>query len=161
MLYIKYKFNSFYRMRLFNAVQNHPSSFSTNNVMSTDISFYFFIFLLNTYSYSSTNKNTPLYYSTYALPFRKKSVIFLRAPYKNKLARLNIIRFYYKAIFSLKYRLVSISDIGNCNVTILLNSIYRFAYLELSTSKIKHVQTKINFEVSAKSNFLFETFLLE
>jgi hypothetical protein len=86
-----------------------------------------------------------LNYSIFQKPVKKKSVIFLRAPYKNKLARLNILKLEFTTILSIK-----------CNEKLYcnnLNDIYKNKNYNFSTHKLKHTKTKINFMYKYKKNF--------
>jgi hypothetical protein len=83
--------------------------------------------------------------SLFHLPQKKKSVIFLRAPYKNKLARLNILNLEFTSVVSLSVKThVTINN---------LNTISDLGDFSFDTHKIKNVKTKVKFTTSAATNF--------
>lgn len=98
----------------------------------------------------SENSNNLLTNSSFYLPKKKKSVIFLRAPYKNKLARLNILNLEFTSIVILKIN-------AQVSYTQLIK-IFKLGSVLFSTTKIKHTKTKINFITTNKNNFKLSNF---
>jgi hypothetical protein len=92
-----------------------------------------------------------LVYAVFQTPIKKKSVIFLRAPYKNKLARLNILKLEFTTILSIKC-----DKFMNFNH---LNDVFNLKNYNFSTHKLKHKKTKINFMYKLKKNFQLNNFI--
>lgn len=98
-------------------------------------------YILNTSGFVSSN---------FYLPKKKKSVIFLRAPYKNKLARLNILNLEYTSIISIKLNTqVNFFDIK------ILDTLGKIMF---NTHKLKHTKTTIKTITSNTTNFSLKTF---
>lgn len=122
------------------------------SVLTTNIHvFYISLFLAKAFKSISTPNSTGntstltiKKLSCFFLPTTKKTVIFLRAPYKNKLARLNILQTAYRFIIS------GTIDITNCTNSSFITF---FKKLNLSSFKIKHVKTTINYRTTHIYNF--------
>jgi hypothetical protein len=103
-------------------------------------------------------ENKPTY-SVFVIPTKKKSVIFLRAPYKNKLARLNIVQLRYSMIMSLKQKMpeyiMGTNDPARNNLTNMLNY---FGAINFSSYRLKHVKTKIKINICFADNYTFQYF---
>lgn len=93
--------------------------------------------------------------SFFSLPVAKQHVIFLRAPYKNKLARLNILQLSYKFFFSIKYNSKTISLKMGDRVK---DFVTFFNAINLSSFKIKHTKTKVKFCTQHTTNFCLKNF---
>jgi len=101
--------------------------------------------------------------SAFLLPKRSHKVIFLRAPYKNKLARLNIINLCYTSIISLKVPIFTPTHkFAQTSEHILENIrpvLYRFLpTFDLSTAKLQHAKTKYEVFEYQPSNYVFSKF---
>jgi len=170
-LHIYIKFCSFYKINSSLEVLNlhnknnvninipkHTSEYSTNIKCSSLLIFIvLFNNLISSSSFQKINIKSargPIGASIFILPIKKKNVIFLRAPYKNKLARLNILRRRYSATIAIKYNLINPHSDNNY----LIKLITWLKNLNFSTHYIKHHQTKMYFISKNTENFLFSNF---
>lgn len=139
---------------------------SQKSILTTNIHiFYIIMFLLKFYKPENMSKTVEsnkqlecidaFKLSFFFLPVMKQSVIFLRAPYKNKLARLNILQLSYKFFFSIKSNSKTISLKIDNRVE---NLITLFTTINLSSFKIKHTKTKVSFCTQYESNFWLNNF---
>jgi hypothetical protein len=143
---------------------------NNTNTQTIGVSLQSFIFLLLFFQLCydrSKNIDSKVMYeknhytmSIFSLPSRKKSVIFLRAPYKNKLARLNIVNLEYNL-------LISINELYNkttqskkiAHLTNVPKYIHRLGSYNMSGVKLKHAQTKINIVGENLLNFTLASYL--
>jgi len=128
----------------------------TNNtrVLSTNIQIFYMMFLLHkmyNQSLVDFNKHSITFFF---LPKRKTNVIFLRAPYKNKLARLNILNVYYKFFINISNKTKTYTNVSNKvrDLQLFINTI------NFSSPKIKHTKTKISLSCSISENLLLKNF---
>jgi len=103
-------------------------------------------------------------FSLFNLPKKKKTVIFLRAPYKNKLARLNIVRFERTAVFSVNSTSNNVANLnwprlGGSAQNNFFESIIPLLHYNLSSYRIKHVKTSVFVFFSMPTNFTFNNFI--
>jgi hypothetical protein len=173
-LFVQFQFVSFFKIKntlLINNIKNPNIKYTQNDtnpktILTTNVHiFYIILFLIkfekfNELSTNKTPKNnfkklSNLKLSFFFLPITKKNVIFLRAPYKNKLARLNILQLSYKFFFSIKSTNNKLRP-GFCNNSD--ETIKFFKDINLSSFKIKHTETTIKFYTTNKSNFHLNNF---
>ena len=98
----------------------------------------FLVLLLYKVPYSpflNTAKNKGFTVNVLTLPKKKKNIIFLRAPYKNKLARLNILRMQYTSA-------VILTTKSSINHKFLIN--FLIFLQKFQTSTTKNAITKTN-----------------
>ena len=136
-----------------------------NNLASQDINkiqiknLFLFIFLLkHTYSYNSTEIKT----TVFVKPKKTKSIVVLRAPYRYKLARLNLaFSRHYVGVFIkinnanlrnnfLEYTALNLKDQVDCLK--LISSTF-------DTNMLYQHRAKISFFCSFKKNFLISKFI--
>lgn len=154
---IQFQFLSLYKLSntLF---LNRPNTYveTTNNtlnarssILTTNIHIFYLnlIFIYTNRHISSRDNNASTHF--FFLPVKQKQIIFLRAPYKNKLARLNILKSFYKFIYSIQYDV----KIPAYSQTQLNNLFYTLNNLNLSSHKIKHRKTRIRTLQNSPSNF--------
>jgi len=150
--------------------KDESSCASTKTILTTNVHIFYILLFLSKFNasnspnhknadlhneYKELKKPTNLKVSFFFLPVTKKNVIFLRAPYKNKLARLNILRLSYSFFFSIytPYQTTTF----NCSSD--LNHICKFFQsINLSSFKIKHTKTRIKLPVKYDVNFLLINF---
>lgn len=143
----QFQFLSFYKLTNTTAVSKDLVPFNTlNKIFTTNIQIIYILIFLNIYNETTTKKKKTL--SFFCMPVKKKKTIFLRAPYKNKLARLNIINVSYKFIVSLNFEQL----VNHVVVTTL------FRNLNLSSHKIMHYKTKIHYYENNAKNFLLNNY---
>lgn len=106
----------------------------------------------HTSSIVNFNNNLSFIVSFFFLPRRKKNVIFLRAPYKNKLARLNILNLEYTFILSIRTNPTS-------TAIKLTNLIDYFSKFNVSSTKLKHSKTTVSVHYSQAPNFNISSFV--
>jgi hypothetical protein len=145
----------------FNYSQHGPTKAPVNknkNTSTTNLyTLFFLLFLLDYNSITHTKTPKPTELSFFFLPVRKQSVIFLRAPYKNKLARLNIVNLEYTLVISIKYTYKLFSSVkSNKNLTLTINQLGGYNF---GTAKLKHARTKIKSQIFMKNNFMFLNYL--
>jgi hypothetical protein len=173
-LYVRCRLISFYKLfdfslTSFHATENHSNKAATgrNNPML----FIFFIILIKTsicqpeqHVTNGLSVLTNSYKITlFNLPRKKKTHIFLRAPYKNKLARLNITRRTRAAILSIKSIKIRPSGLKNSIYTPKsCESIFKLVTpilkSNLSTYRIKHEKTTVLLYLSMPTNFYIYKF---
>lgn len=123
-------------------------------ILNTNIHiFYILLFINKIHKLNHIRRGVKITF--FFLPITKKNVIFLRAPYKNKLARLNILSVRYK--FLLTFLLDPQSHEvrpQNGNKDFINN----LGALNISSSKIKHVKTKIQYTSNSIHNYTFSNF---
>jgi hypothetical protein len=167
-LYTQFRLKSFYRITHKNMNINILTN--TTNMQTLGVSLQSFIFLLlffqlwgdrskNTDSETVRKKNNHTI-SIFSLPSKKKSVIFLRAPYKNKLARLNIVNLEYTLLISINelYSKTTQSK-KTTHLTNVPKYIYGLGSYNMSGAKIKHAQTKISVVGENLLNFTLASYL--
>lgn len=137
-MHIQLQFKSFYKTQ-----NNHHVYKNLNKNKNVTENFtrilLFFIFFSKQKNNKQINNDIveTIHSSIYQLPQKKKNVIFLRAPYKNKLARLNIVRLERTSIITFKInKPVLVSGLAN---------LYKLGNLFFDTHKLKHTKTQINF----------------
>ena len=131
-----------------------------NGVLTSNIQiFYVIFFMLKINKINSTVKSAALLTHTkvsfFFLPSTKKNTIFLRAPYKNKLARLNILQIQYKFFMSFRCVNACMNPYNNLDINSLTNSINK---VNFSSPKIKHTKTNIIYNSYNIKNFAIENF---
>jgi hypothetical protein len=97
-LYVKFYYKSFYKLSPLHGVRDYNFICGRNTINSSqrqliyggDDYAHMVIFILLVHS--STGLHPTARLTRTHFPKKKNNVIFLRAPYKNKLARLNIVR---------------------------------------------------------------------
>ena len=150
-MHIQLQFKSFYKLHNKSLI-NNPDTKKKNS--GINLLPFLLLLLLSKFKKESkkfqTAANTTIFSSSFYPPIKKKSIIFLRAPYKNKLARLNILRFEFTVIMSLKINTKNITNNKN-----LLNLLNKFVF---STHKLKHIKTKIKYNEIQKFNFKIRNF---
>lgn len=185
-MYVKFRFISFYKIKRSQAIKElkAPNKFwdyfsaGFYNPAARDIHIYILLIIFtkyyNDYSVQTqhNNKNpaslqggfSKLKLSFFFPPVEKASTIFLRAPYKNKLARLNIVNLKYKFIIVIKRPNLNnyqqstpqacrfvVNDQNN--IVAFLNN------LDLSTSKIRHYKTEFIEFFTHRNNFFLKEFI--
>jgi hypothetical protein len=145
-LYLQFQFKSFYKIHQNTSL---PKSFKKKNFFSRALMYIIILLIFSNKRYKPNLSN--LVYAVFQTPIKKKSVIFLRAPYKNKLARLNILKLEFTTILSIKC-----DKFMNFNH---LNDVFNLKNYNFSTHKLKHKKTKINFMYKLKKNFQLNNFI--
>jgi len=101
-----------------------------------------------------------IYFSYKVLPIKKKKIMFLRAPYKNKLARLSVMNLQSRIIFVFKRSKLKRDDMYAPTVSSLPpNYLNLFKKFNLSFSKLKHETTRIQLVVTNSNNFTLKHYL--
>lgn len=147
-MYVQFQFKSFHKIE-----HEFKKSNKTNTQTITSKNLFKFFIVLLIFKFNNvelknethTNNHTLVQNSVFHTPKKKKSVIFLRAPYKNKLARLNILNLEFTSIVSFKLN-KKIKVIDYTKINILGNYLF-------STHKLKHTKTKIKFYCANNPNF--------
>lgn len=105
--------------------------------------------MLNFFIFKKYNL-TIVSHKIFLLPKKKSKHTFLRAPYKNKLAQLSIIRFEHSFIIS--YYVM-------CTNSLYENEMLKFLHtFNLDYSKTKHFKTKISLDKQLFANFLLKNY---
>ncbi len=166
-MYIQWKYKSFYKLRNV-VIQNEyytPDSIQ-NSIKTPSLSLIFLtlffkkLIIIEHYKPAQASKivnncNTSFFF----LPRTKKVVIFLRAPYKNKLARLNILRNEYTSICSIKtHQKINSQKYNMENLPMLFKFVYALLKFNFSTTKLKQVKTTVSFNITLVSNYTFCNF---
>lgn len=149
-------------------ISKHKSTVKYKNITASNLYVFFLLLLLLEHNsklnrnlintgVKQTNKQKQFILSFFFMPLKKKSIIFLRAPYKNKLARLNILNLEYTLIISLKCSTLSCNYTHSSNL--LIRQLLQLGSNNLSTLKLKHTKTKININTTVTSNFNFVNFM--
>lgn len=118
-----------------------------NSILTTNIHiFYISLFLSKSLQSNKSTSNISMVkkLSCFFLPTTKKTVIFLRAPYKNKLARLNILQTNHRFV---------ISGVLSDSVKVNSNLLEFFKKINFSSFKIKHSKTYLQYSTTNIQNF--------
>ncbi len=150
-MHVHLQFKSFYRLNELSMTKytNKKQKNTSKNLLSFLLLFLFGRIVKKTKKLQKSI-DEKISISFFYLPVKKKSVIFLRAPYKNKLARLNILRLEFTLIISLKIKNKKYVSYGS--TLSQLNSCV------FSTHKSKHIKTKIKYNSVQKNNFKLKNF---
>jgi len=154
-LYIQFKCKSHYK--LYKKYVNDGKT-KQKNIVGTEI----FSNLINViFMLILKKKKSSICFSFFFLPTKKKTITFLRAPYKNKLAQLSILRLEYTFIMVFNSKYTNTWDknqnIINFNKISKLNRY--FCSLNVSGTKFKHTSTKTKLNSSAVNNFFLKNFI--
>lgn len=143
---INFQFISFYKVT-HTKISSNTSQLSVKGtkILTTNIQLVYILLFLRS---MLTTKLCAYTLSCFHLPTTKKKTIFLRAPYKNKLARLNIVTISYKFTVTLKFS----KTINN------FTTFSYFNHLNLSSHKIKHVKTNLQYNQSNTTNFFISNY---
>ena len=174
-MYIQFQFKSFYKVTNRSILNSEAtrSQFLYQNkdrkdICPVHINFYTFFFLIFLYVVKTkpflssmqldVNNNNPYFVSVFVLPTQKKSVMFLRAPYKNKLARLNILNIEYTTIITLCSNVQQRPKSLYGFTTADLSTFRELGKSNLSTHKAKHIKTKIVTTLKYEVNYLLSNY---
>lgn len=130
---------------------------TNKNIIYTEIFLYLIVILLMMSSFKNT-KNKFYTISCFFLPVKKNKIKFLRAPYKNKLAQLDIVRLHYTFILIFKNFFQKNTNINIVNFSKISNLIRFFHTLTINGTKLRHIATKTKFSFKLDNNFLLKNF---
>jgi len=152
-LYIKLQFKSFFKINHINKYKEVNNC--NNKIYSINfVPLLLILFIYNKMYLNFENLKHQIDCNIFFLPIKKKSIIFLRAPYKNKLARLNILNLEYTLIISFKLKFKNAKFNYSNYLTVIKRNPENF-----STHKIKHTKTKIHINTFHINNFKINYFL--
>ncbi len=162
-MYIKVYFKSFYKFSRHH--HNNPKRDKKNPSNAAIqpayefgnynyVTFFFLLFHIK----SCVATNVPICLKCTYLPKKKNMVIFLRAPYKNKLARLNIVRVQSSLIISAQIG-VSPELRVNFNRAWLQRYLDFFCSLRLGAAKSEHLKTRWSVDLTNVNNFMLGHFI--
>lgn len=133
-----------------NNTNKRPNVLLNTNILTTNIHIFYIILFLTKFNNTNNklhkqNKINCNVISNYIIsffftPITKKNTIFLRAPYKNKLARLNILKRTHKFTITIKQNVHPL----DLKLESEFNDFLTFVKaINLSSFKIKHIKTRI------------------
>lgn len=163
-MYLQFQFLSLYKVRNTKLLTNFDRCTTNNvkkpaqNILTSNIQiFYFILFMLKSDKVKSPfdSPKPSARLSFFFLPRIKKNTIFLRAPYKNKLARLNIVRVHYKFLLALQFKTNRPSSYSNSSATNFISSMLK---IDFSSAKIKHLKTIVVYKNFSIKNFSIKNF---
>lgn len=111
--------------------------------------------------FNNNDNNVTVHVSNFFLPSKKKKILFLRAPYKNKLARLAVMNNQYKTIVIFKTKKFR-SFLENKEITpyyMILKIIDHIKCFNISFIKLKHVNTSMKITTFNQKNFFIKNFI--
>jgi len=175
-LYIQIQFKSFYKwtnlklLELDKTVANttiEKNSYGVDllkykdkHITAVNTQLYLFLYIL--YRYTTQVKTNHIFnnytVASFVLPTKKKSVIFLRAPYKNKLARLNILNLEYTLIISIRNKKITSQPYNSIITLTETNEFLKNNLFNFSTHRTKHMRTVFAINTQCTSNFLLANF---
>jgi hypothetical protein len=161
-LYIQFYFKSFFKIQFSAPTMQYNINRNTANIttINAQIILFALIYFQRRKVLNQGSNTTEFWLSNFSLPTRKHSIIFLRAPYKNKLARLNIVNIEYKCFFVLKTPDKLINNKPSMNFLRISKHIEELQKFNISSMKLKHVKTRLCISNSYVENFHFEAFTL-
>jgi hypothetical protein len=135
-------------------LQYFNKSKSKNKLISKN----FFLFLLLLKYCNNNNKKYFINNSLFIKPFFKKLYVILRAPYRHKLSRHQIIINRYYVVYSMFFYTDDINIKSNEDIIYILNKFKKF-YVWFESNIVYQHQVKVFFDFNFVDNFLYERYL--